>query len=148
MYTIKRLDSNLKNSRPVFLNHVLKQGVIVENRAGNELVILCIFLIGGICLDRKEDRISVRRSCRYRNRRSCLEGRQSRIRGNVMELTPLQERCFKERGESFKGEITQESGEIRLSLISDNGWSDFDPFSSRYLQTNSRSTREDITAEI
>jgi hypothetical protein len=38
-----------------------------------------------------------------------------------MELTPLQERCFKERGESFRGEITQESGEIRLSLISDGG---------------------------
>jgi len=47
---------------------------------------------------------------------------------NVMALTPLQEPCFKERGGTFRGEITQESGEIRLSLISANGMRQFRPF--------------------
>ncbi|SSC12952.1 Penicillin-binding protein, beta-lactamase class C [Mesotoga infera] len=47
---------------------------------------------------------------------------------NVMVLSPLQGLRFKERSRAFRGEITQESGEIRLSLISDVGMKQFLPF--------------------
>lgn len=47
---------------------------------------------------------------------------------NVMALSPLQGLRFKERSGAFRGEITQESGEIRLSLISDGGMKQFLPF--------------------